>query len=264
MADNGIMGLIKEVPQVLSMVYADLAQPGIQSVGKALGTVLEFSTSFLLPLKLQNEKFKLNFEKRLNEYKQKLEQIPDEKIQEVNPQIGTPLLEKLSYTTNDEIADLFTTLLTNASNSDAINKAHPAFIQMIERISCDEARIIKYLKGKKDFIPYCSLKCFAKDGKGYYYNFEKTTTLTVQVDLIFSNNIKVYLDNLVSLGVITDMNGSFKVDENIYKSIIEAHKINEFKEAWVPHLFSKVEIEKSYYQITDFGRLFIEACTIYK
>lgn len=128
MANNEIIGLVKETPKILTTIYGDLAQPSVRKVGTALETVFEFSTSLLLPLKLINEKFKLNFEKRLNDYKKKLEEIPDDKICEVNPQIGTPLIEKLSYTTNDEIADLFTNLLTKASSIDTVNLAHPSFV----------------------------------------------------------------------------------------------------------------------------------------
>ena len=104
----------------------------------------------------------MNFTKRLNEYGEKLEQIPEDKQCEVHPQIGTPIVEKLSYTTNEEIADLFTTLLANASNIDMVNTAHPSFVNMIERMSSDEARLLKYLKGKDD-IQYCSFKGHIKD-----------------------------------------------------------------------------------------------------
>ena len=153
--DNNLIEIVKETPKILTTIYGDLAQPSIRKIGIALETVFEFSTSFLLPLKLQNEKFKLNFEKRLNEYKKKLDGISDEKIIEVNPQIGTPIIERLSYTTNDEIAKMFTNLLAKASSIDTVNLAHPSFIQLIERLSVDEAKLIQYLSlDDKLFIPY--------------------------------------------------------------------------------------------------------------
>ena len=76
--DNQIAELIKATPNILGQVYEDLAQPSVKAVGNALGTVFEFSTSILLPVKLLNEKFKLNFTKNLNDYKKKLEEIPEE------------------------------------------------------------------------------------------------------------------------------------------------------------------------------------------
>ena len=101
--------LVKAGANVLGQFYQDLAQPSVKALGQALATVFELCPNSLLSLKLWTEKRKLNFAKRLNEYKDKLEQIPEEKRCEVDTQIGTPIVEKLTYTTNDEIADLFTT-----------------------------------------------------------------------------------------------------------------------------------------------------------
>lgn len=174
--EDSVLGLIKGTPNVLGQIYSDLASPGVKAVGQALGTVLEFSTSFLLPVKLLNEKFRLNFKKRLTEYEKKLEEISEDKRCEVHPQIGTPIIERLSYTTNDEIADLFTTLLANASNIDMVNTAHPAFVAMIEKLSPDEARIIKYLEGKED-IQYCDFRGQKENG---YIDLRYHLTLIAQ------------------------------------------------------------------------------------
>ena len=88
-----ITELIKGSPNILELIYKDLAQPSVRAVGSALGTVFEFSTSFLLPVKLLNEKIKLIFTKNLNDYKNKLEKVSEEKICEVHPQIGIPIIE---------------------------------------------------------------------------------------------------------------------------------------------------------------------------
>ena len=91
--DNSVLDLVKGTPNILGQIYTDLAQPSVKAVGQALGTVFEFSTSFLLPVKLLNEKFKLNFKKQITEYEKKLEEVPEEKRCEVHPQIVHPLLK---------------------------------------------------------------------------------------------------------------------------------------------------------------------------
>lgn len=48
-------------PNIHGQVYVDVLSPSAKVIGSALGTVFEFSTSFLLPVKLLNEKFKANF-----------------------------------------------------------------------------------------------------------------------------------------------------------------------------------------------------------
>lgn len=260
MAGNELIGLVKETPQILLTIYGDLAQPSVKKVGTALETVFEFSTSLLLPIKLLNEKFKINFEKRLNDYKDKIDQIPEEKLCEVNPQIGTPIIEKLSYTTNDEIANLFTNLLAKASSTDTVNLAHPAFIQLIERLSVDEARIIKYLL-YKDFVPCVTFRAHLKDNKGFQEILRNGTLIQFNVELLFPQNIKTYLDNLTSMGILDVSHGLHKKDDKLYDPIYEKYNYETVNENYIKiEIYSKVSKEKSYYQITDFGKAFIIAC----
>ena len=256
---NEIVDLVKATPNILGQIYGDLAKPSVTAVGKALGTVFEFSTSFLLPVKLLNEKFKLNFKKRLDEYKEKLEQIPEEKQCEVHPQIGTPIIEKLSYTTNDEISDLFTTLLANASNIDMVNTAHPSFVSMIERMSPDEARILKYLKGKSE-IQYCTFNGDALNGNGYNTLDDYVTLLSDNVDLMFPQNTKAYLANFISMGIVIDMSDVQKVDKTIYNKIREKWGLKQKESQLVPNIFKSISVKESFFEITDFGKLFISAC----
>ena len=257
--DNSVLDLVKGTPNILGQIYEDLAQPSVKAVGQALGTVFEFSTSFLLPVKLLNEKFKMNFKKRITEYEKKLEEIPEEKRCEVHPQVGTPIIEKLSYTTNDEIADLFTTLLANASNIDMVNTAHPVFISIIERLSPDEARIIKYLKGKED-IQYCDFRGNVKNGNGYNTIIEHATLIPQEVHLAFPKNVNAYLANFVSLGILFDMVGTYRIDQTIYNKIKEFYGFEKLKTQLAPNVFKEVVANNSYYKVTDFGKLFIQAC----
>ena len=257
--DKQLLDLLKDTPNIIGQVYIDVAQPSAKVVGAALSTVFEFSTSFLLPIKLLNEKFKLNFAKRLEEYRIKLEQIPEDKRCEVHPQIGTPLIEKLSYTTNDEIADLFTTLLANASNLDMVNTAHPSFVSLIERLSPDEARIIAYLKGRDD-IQYCHFKAEPLNCRGYKNIYEYLTLVQEEVDLDYSQNLKLYLSNLISLGVLVDMVDVYRVDDTIYNQIVKKYDFEGLQSRFVPNIYKKLSITKSYFKVTDYGKLFITSC----
>ena len=257
--DKPILDLLKGTPNILEQVYIDLAQPSVRAVGSALGDVFEFSTSFMLPVKLLNEKFKLNFAKRLDEYKEKLMQIPEGKRCAVHPQIGTPIIEKLSYTTNDEISDLFTTLLANASNADMVNTAHPSFANIIERLSPDEARIIIYLKERND-IQYCNFKGDSLSGKGFQIIREYLTLVAKEIDLEYPQNVKAYFANLISLGIIVDMVDTFRVDDTIYNKIISEYDFEGLKALYVPNYFKNMKVSKSYFKVTDFGKLFINAC----
>lgn len=243
---------------ILPQVYTDLAQPGVKAVGQALGTVLELSSTILLPLKLVNGKAKLLFAKRMNEYKENLESIPEEKRAKVSPELGTPILDKLTYTTNDEIARLFTNLLTNASNEDRANLAHPSFVSMIERLSSDEARILNAMQ-KSDDILYCDFDGVLADA--YTPILKHVTAIQKYVTLQYPQNELVYLSNLESMGILKDSFPKEKVNEPLYAEIMELHRINQIGKQNIPSKYRDAMLTRSFYSVTPFGRMFIEACT---
>lgn len=251
--------MLKEEKGLLALVYKDLLRPSVQVIGKSLKAVLEFVSTPFMALQLQNDKNKLNLKKRLDEYAQKLDSIPEDKRCEVHPQIGLPIIEKLTYTTCDEIADLFTSLLASASSIDTANTAHPAFISMIERMSPDEARILEYLKDKED-IQYCDINVYSNQNSGYDTLFEHVTMIEEDVALIYPENTNAYLANLVSLGILCDKKGTFRMDKTQYNRIKGKYQVEELTASLVPESFKSIKVEESYYQVTPFGRLFIQAC----
>lgn len=258
--ENQAIELVKAGANVLGQFYQDLAQPSVKALGQALATVFELCPNSLLSLRLWTEKRKLNFTKRLNEYKEKLEQIPEDKRCEVDTQIGTPIVEKLTYTTNDEIADLFTTLLANASNIDTVNRAHPAFVDIIGRLSEDEAKIVQHLQNVSE-IPYCSFRAISKDENGGFTTIlDHATMLPYRVSLNFPQNVSAYFSNLISIGILSDEDGLYKIDNTEYDNICKRNGLDALKQQLVPQIFKDIKVSKSYYKVTSFGQLFISAC----
>lgn len=259
--DEKIVGLLDGSTSVIKQIYMDLAHPCLKLVGEALGAVAEYCTSFFVhPLQIKNGKDKLLFTKRMNEYAHKLEQISEENRWEVQPDIGVPILKRLLYTTNDDIADLFTTLLANASNFEMIYTAHPSFVGIISRLSPDEARIIKYLPNNGLVIPYCDFKGYFE---GEYESSplrERLTMIPQDIDLIYPNNSKAYFENLVSLGILVDRKGSYVPDLSKYDRIKEYYEFEQFKSDLVPNTYANIASVNSCYAVTDFGLLFIKAC----
>jgi hypothetical protein len=257
--ENEVLGLVKDGPNILSTIYSDLAQPSVKKVGFALETVFEFSTSFLLPLKLRNEKVRMNFEKNLNNYKEKIKSVPDNELCDVNPQIGTPIIEKLTYTTNEEIADLFTTLLKKASVTSTINEAHPAFVQIIERLSVDEARLVKSLTGKHQ-LPSITFRANIIDGG--HNDIVKNATMLIFENITFPENTAMYVSNLVSSGILKEgQYGVISLDEETYTLLTKAYNYESYLDAFINITnFKDLEIIKGVFEITEFGKAFIKAC----
>lgn len=261
-----IMSAVKDNPKLLELIYKDLAQPPVKKVGQALETVFDLSNTILLPVKLLNEKARLNFIKHMENYKQKLEDIPEDQIKDVAPELGIPIIEKLTYITNEEIADLFTTLLVKASCEKTLNQAHPAFVKMIDMLSVDEARIIRHIKSKS-VIPYITQRIHQKNKSGFLELYKNMTGLELQIKLIFPRNIKTYFDNLESLGVISNITDRYKTDDKEYEllKILYQSTMKQFEtEEHLKELFNNVEWIRGYYEITNFGRLFMQACTYVK
>lgn len=84
--------------------------------------------------------------------------------------------------------------------------------------------------------------------------------LSYNVSLTFPKNITAYLSNLISLGIISDEEGLYKIDNTEYDNICIKNGLEELKTKLVPHRFKEIEVEKSYYEVTPFGKLFIQAC----
>lgn len=243
--------------QLVSQFYQDLVQPTVQTIGKTLNSTFEFATIPALAMGFATEKVKANFAKRLEEYKKKLDKIPEEDRCIVEPEIGEPIIRNLMHTTNDQIADLFTTLLANASNVKALDKAHPKFAQIVQNMTPDEALIIKYLKDR-DFVCYVDFHGEVKDG-GYIDLMRYVTMIDVEVKLSYPENINAYISNLVSSGILLDMSGTYKSSDVLYEEIEKFHKPKLEKQIDIT-VYQKVSTEKSFFLITDFGKLFINAC----
>ena len=56
------------------------------------------------------------------------------------------------------------------------------------------------------------------------------------------------------------MAGTYKVDKSITDQICEYYNLNEIKTKLVPNRFASIEVERSYLLVTEFGKMFINAC----
>lgn len=272
--------LKNDVKGVVHAAYNDILHPSLSVIGRSLGTTLEF---FLIPfagLQLVNDKVKVNLQYRLEQYAEKLKQVPEEKQCEVHPELGVPIMQRLSYTTNDDVAELFLELLTSASNIDKVGLAHPSFISIIDRLSPDEARILVYLKPLQDGqMPYLNIVARKKEELVSNKNVSldkfdfvdiDTSFITIQqwvtpisqkVSLDFPMNVHIYLANLISCGILKDEYGfALNHIDNQYKEIEEYIKLDAIKQKYAANEYSEVESEHSFFSTTGLGLQFMQAC----
>ena len=247
------------LPQLANSVYQDLLSPAMKKAGQALGNVIDFATLSFIPLELVSTRVRMNVDKNLKNYQKKLDAVPENQVRSVEPEIGVPIVEKLSYTTCEEIAEMYTTLLAKASTTATVNQAHPSFIQFLERMSVDEARILRYLNGKSDFV--CVRPQYYTDNdEGFITLDNDITELDDKIDLLFTQNINSYIDNLCSIGILIRRTGQHKINDALYAPLIKKGETKIAAYELLGLTFHKVDYDKSYYEITSLGKTFINAC----
>lgn len=250
--------------KIVEKAYDDLLSPPAKNVGTALSTIIEIGNTVLWPIKWLNERTRIFFQSNLKKYEEKLNQIPEEKITIVPTEISMPILQRFTYVSNEELSNAFVKLLTSASSTDTLSKAHPGFIYIIDRLSPDEARILTYLK-KQSSIPRIDIKYRDEPGKTTFnYVALNETGLERVIELNNPDSLTLYLDNLVSLGLIslqdyyyTDLEDSYKELEEMFQE-----RINSFRQEGIEDKDFKrrISVDKKMYLVTNYGHLFIDAC----
>lgn len=249
-----VLSTISSEKGLLTQIYNDLARPGVSQVGAALGSVLGLGNTLLIPITLLNEKGRCVLQKNMESYKEQIKNQPQDSIAEVPPEVGVPVLEKLTYVTNEEISTLYINLLAKASTHHTNDLAHPAFTRVIESLSPDEARILNFLYGRNS-IPFVDFIISNQDGS-YRTLSMSVTSIPSFTQLQSPDNIRAYLSNLEALGILNSRRDVWASDDKIYEDLDSRYRPSN-----VP---LKDDQEQSYnkgvYEITDFGKLFIVAC----
>jgi hypothetical protein len=258
--------------KILTLVYKDLAQPGVQQVGKALSTVLGLGNTVMLPFKLLNEKAQLLFEGHMEKYRKSLEDVPEERIVEVAPELGVPILERLEKTTNGTLSDLYVNLLTSASLAAKASLAHPRFVLIIESITPDEAKILRLLHEIKTMLPFISALAQEKQDVENAFRsrpvttvLEKTTELSFSDYLALPDNASLYLNNLNALGLIAAKDKRIPAGDStldlLYKHYQPAIQDAGKRFAAANQLpFADVVTTHGYFELTALGKSFMQAC----
>ena len=109
------------------------------------------------------DKKRIQYAHSLEQFRQELEnsvsKIPPEKRIEPSFQATAQALENAKYCVEeDELRQMFCTLISNSLNSDYASNVHPSFAEIIKQMSVLDAKIIQLFKTKKEIIiglPVC-------------------------------------------------------------------------------------------------------------
>lgn len=248
---------------LLKEIYGDVAKPGVVQVGIALATVIGLLNTCLSPIKFLNEKTELNRQNNLKLLAKRFSEIPPENIIEAPPEIAVPIAEKLGYVSNEELRNLYIELLAKASTKDLNSKAHPSFVNIINNLSPDEAKLIEYLN-KNQRLPIVDIT--VSDSQYMKYYIEQLVCLTPELTLDFPQNLKAYFSNLEASGLIQIEKGKWVYEDKEYDVYLDYLKSNiprydsEYsyikKELDPDNAYS---LEKGSISVTDLGIMFFSA-----
>ncbi len=248
-----------KIPGLLVEIYGDLAKPGVRQVGKALDTVMGLGNTVLWPITWANERSRIYLERNLEAYRERLSEIPEEKIIPVLPEIGVPIAEKLAYVADATLADLYINLLTKASSSDFASQAHPSFVNVINNLSPDEAKFLEAYAGNSH-LPFLTAKWINPQTHRYFIAEDLLISYKVVEMLAFPGNTPAYISNLVGLGLIkVEYDRYTDGDSSIYDEIQNLWASKNSKTLKnVPE--RELRFDRGIIQISHFGKLFFLAC----
>lgn len=246
------------LPALLSDVYGDLLRPGVKQVGRALETVVGLGNTILWPVALANEKARIALDKNLEKYRAQMENVPEEEVVNVPPEIGVPIAEKLAYVTDEELSDLYVNLLAKASTKETAKFAHPSFVNVINNLSPDEALILKDFHTRV-LIPFVTAQLTKKESSDFRIAGDVLTGVETRLPLSFPQNVVAYLSNLEGLGLIQIRRDLKIVQPDLYDTLEAAYKpacekLNSDRETLeLKFVHGKIDV-------TPFGKIFMNAC----
>jgi hypothetical protein len=244
---------------VLALVYKDLAQPGVRQVGKALETALQLGSSLLLPLRLTNEAVKRFEERKFKEIAHRFSKIPDEKLIDVSPEIGVPILEALSITQDSSLRAMFIELLAKSATASEVHLAHPNFVNFISALSPDEAKMLLQIN---DMIPFINYRYKSNNGpNGILTRKFRGMIFDHFSEFLYPGNINIYIENLFGLGLLSVFKDSWIAKEEIYENLYQRfrHTIG-FDDSFVDEgLTLTLGYDKGFINLTELGKAFVNA-----
>lgn len=257
--ENKLPNLVAQSQNILLEVYRDLAKPGVQQAGKALGAVVGLGNTILWPIHLINEKSRMTLESNLEKFRIKLEHATENEICPITPEIGVPIAEKLPYVTNELISEMYLELLKKASLIESASVAHPSFVNIIENLSPDEAVLLQTSQHQLDGIPFIEMRFQYKTQQKWHTLHPMILEEKYYTSLNYPNNLPAYISNLEGLGI-------FKVQDNIY---LDKDEIYSELEDFGKRQYSSIAViddqreltpNRGRILITGFAHLFLRAC----
>ena len=235
------------IGDLIPEVYRDMLQPAAQQLGDGLATIAKAVKISLAPLEAGvwgYEKIKEWLSYRVTRI------LADRKVKNILPpplSIAGPLVFQLIFAKDEpELKELYASLLS--SSMDPIESyAHPSFVSIIQQLTSDEAKVLRFIVDIGEKWPALSedpdAEGTATDSIRLQFNDWCERASVTNID-----RSDAYLDNLVRLRI-------FKMDIR-NEAQFEPAGGNRYG----TYNASVSNLEYAFVELTTFGRLFLDAC----
>lgn len=260
--------------------YQDAAQPSIRVVGKALA---QCTSLFVTPIGRMAE----IFEKNIQKYLDKLEGLKEDQIVSPDTRILVPVLEKMRFTNEEKVAEYYAEILATASKKETASKVMVTFIEILNRLTADEIKILEFINSRDNFVivedftedelttynlpkgtkkltligslPIVDVNLHITGKTGYVTVVRNFNYLKEKIVLDYPNNLKSYLDNMISLGLLErEFSKTFAITK-IYNCLEKHIEVEKMKKGLKPN--QRIELERGRLDITNLGKKLLILCS---
>ncbi len=245
---------------MFSHIYKSGLKGAVDETGKALQTVGQAVNTVLLPVQCLvwgADKIK-NW---LNEnIAKKLENVEPECITPPNLHIAGPAIEALKFTAQEEeLREMFATLLANSINSKRSNNVHPAFVGFIKSMNSVDAHILRIL-AKKSGAALIDIGILTTDIGAVHYSARNVSLLGIEANMEGPWSATPAIENLERMGLCTIIKSQSLYDKKVYESIQQNKDIKKHIEKHTKDDGVTLKITRGGVEITQFGRMFVSSC----
>jgi hypothetical protein len=234
---------------VVPEAYRDLLQPSAQELGRGLLLVAKAVNMALSPLGATVWGFEQIKDWLLATLTKKLSGVEPGDIVTPSKQIAGQVLVNLRFVEEEEeLRDMYSSLLASAMDRNLRSKAHPAFATVIQQLSPEEAKILSELaKQPRDALIWSEQ---SEEGVAKSQSIESAWLELFKVAGVgvTDQDSKSFLDNLLRLRLLTvDLHSTARFETRT-SFFDDGHEVT-LREGSVREMY-----------LTDFGARFLESC----
>lgn len=201
------------VPEFLKEALTPVAK----ECGERLADIVNLAFTPIIRTRVVRDK---KLELFLLELEKEIKKIPEENVIEPPLNIVGPALEDVGkyYHEQEYLRKCFARLVASSMNKECY--VHPSFIEVIEQLTSDEAKILSKLPEKGRHEPLVDI-CVEKQGiEGKFTVYRNCGVLGFEAECSFPENISLYTDNLKRLALVEIPENGCLADEWRYDKIV--------------------------------------------